>query len=62
MELKTYIQPAVKVMDINASSLMEDNEIGLYYSVGDDSQLGKEDLFDDEEEDEPIGNNFSVWQ
>ena len=57
--METYIKPALKVLRLDAEEIMDDDFI--HYSGGDNNQLSKENIFNDEEEPNDSFHRVSVW-
>lgn len=57
--METYIKPALKVLRLDAEEIMDDDFI--HYSGGDNNQLSKENIFNDEEEPNDSYSRVSVW-
>ena len=58
-DMETYIKPALKVLKLDAEEIMDDDFI--HYSGGDNNQLSKENIFNDEEEPNDSYPRVSVW-
>ena len=59
MDMRTYIKPALKVLRLDAEEIMDDDFI--HYSGGDNNQLSKDNIFNDEEEPNDSYPRVSVW-
>ena len=57
--METYIKPALKVLRLYAEEIMDDDFI--HYSGGDNNQLSKENIVNDEEEPNDSYHRVSVW-
>ena len=57
--METYIKPALKVLRLDAEEIMDDDFI--HYSGGDNNQLSKENVFNDEEDTNDSYKRVSVW-
>ena len=57
--METYIKPALKVLRLDAEEIMDDDFI--HYSGGDNNQLSKENIINDEEEPNDSYPRVSVW-